>query len=974
MKQYFIKISILFLALLFSACGGASVASTSKNEISIQNKKSLLNQEKNLLSIDFLVKNEYNKDITVELDNLSVDVNPCVVKEVVMTPESITFSNEHTQQYVNALVEFDEACTPTSYNLIGLSNLALDGKNNSVQYSSAEIEIQPSILEESSSSETGSNTESGDYSFYNVPSPITVDTADKLYTFKVQLIDASSRGVSGQELKILAYDITFGEVVNMVVTTDANGFGTFSLKSPKSLDEINGETLTLTVVHGEEFSTISTSVDFKFNASSDTATSSNYQFKNATSISVGHASEEKSITIDLVNGSGIGVSGKEIQITTLPSQFGSISSSTTLTNAAGRATFAYRAPEDFDAIDGQSTSAQLTFTEDGATISQTITITFTKSTDNTETDTTLPTVVIPSSLRNTTLTSNSKSLEIDIKVFKDIAPYTAGTVHVELPDKVLNGIDVGAFASFSVAVNAQGVATFHYTGPSNLKALLDSGDTGSTFKFYHSENSSNESRQEMRVNYSISADTYIPIDYALNVTTQDNDFSMGIPELQKTFSVVLKDTDGNIVSDSDVNITRVHVQTENALIAQIFDTNTKTSVNSLTLRNENNSAFILKSKQLSGIVPLNITIDFVDINGESKTLSTIVNVRVMSGPPSAISISYAGTSQDTTRAKYEETFAISVTDEYGNKVNTQPYISLGAIIGYAVDGQEASSTETNETKRLFYGREDIVSNNADGVIDILDTDADTTNFEDTTPARTDVFKYVNAEGANTDKLVVFGSGKNYEAMGKWDFSRIDNHTLSLQDDYFGTDRNGLYYAVGHNYYQDQCRSDGREWLGSTDSESYQLDSEGTAVISYKYDYHLTGKDALVWVNLNGFQADTGQNTRIGEVVKHTLRGTGLTKVPTAGYSLEKGTSGLGTFDIWHENAPERYRNAHFAWRVKEGSTCGYTVTNTSNNYDARTCSNGESSEGSSYITFLLQAPADTSCSFDIEGLVVANEF
>ena len=548
-------------------------------------------------------------------------------------------------------------------------------------------------------------------------------------------------------------------------------------------------------------------------------------------------------------------------------------------------------------------------------------------------------------------------------------------MHVELPPKVLNGVDVGSFAAFSVPVNSQGVATFNYTGPSNLQALLDSNDTGSTFKFYHSKNSAKESRQIMQVNYSVSADTYIPIDYTLHVTTQGSDFSMGIPNLQKTFSVVLKDADGNIISDDDVNITNITVQTENALIAQIFDTNSKTSVNSLTLRNENNSAFILKSKQLSGIVPIKVSINFIDINKKAQSLSTIVNVRVMSGPPSAISISYVGTSQDKERAKYQDKFAISVTDEYGNKVNTRPYISLGAIVGYAVDGSEASPVETNSTKRLFYGKSDIESGKADGILDPLgDSDVNTTHFEDAIPARSEVFKYVNAEGANSDKLVVFGTGKNYEAMGKWDFSKIDNNTLLLQDDYFGEYRGGLYYAIGHNYYQDQCLDDGREWIGSTDSESYQLDEEGTVIVTYKYDYHLTGKDALIWVNLNGYQADTGKNTRIGEVIKHTLRGVGLRKTPTAGYTLEAGASGYATFDIWHKNAPERYRNAHFGWRIKEGSSCGWTVADSSNNYDARTCNNGENSIGGSYIRFFLQAPDDKSCSFDIEGVIVANEF
>jgi len=512
------------------------------------------------------------------------------------------------------------------------------------------------------------------------------------------------------------------------------------------------------------------------------------------------------------------------------------------------------------------------------------------------------------------------------------------------------------------------VAIFNYTGPANLKALIDTGDKGSIFKFYHSENTAEESRQSMEVEYKISADTYVPIDYALSVNTQDNDFSMGIPELQKTFSIVLKDRKGNIIKEKDVQIKEITVETTNSLVAKILDTSDNSLVNKLTLRNENNAAFIIKSKKLSGIVPLKAVIKFVDINGKEKELSTIVNVRVMSGPPSAISVSYVSTGQDKDRAKYIEKFAVSVTDEYGNKVNTRPYISLGALVGYTVDGRESSSVETNITKRLFYGRDDILSGRANGKI-IKGATVSSTTFEEGATGSS-VFKWVNGEGANTDKLVVFGAGKNYEAMGKWDFDKVDDRTLSLQDDYFGTDREKLYYAVGHNYYQDQCRDDGREWLGSTDSESYQLDDEGTVIISYKYDYHLTGKDALVWVNLNGFQADTAKDTRIGEVVKHTLRGVGLKSIPEVGYHVLVGQEITAKFEIYHENAAEWYRNAKFGYRVLP-TKCSYDIIAWSNYYDARTCYNGGT--GVTYITFRVTAPVKD-CNFNIGEILVAREF
>jgi hypothetical protein len=584
-------------------------------------------------------------------------------------------------------------------------------------------------------------------------------------------------------------------------------------------------------------------------------------------------------------------------------------------------------------------------------------------------DVTLPIVVIPNSLKNIKLTTNNKNIEIAIKVFKDVVPYSVGNVRVELPTKVLKGVDVGLFDAYEVPVNEQGIATFNYTGPSNLQGLIDSNDLSSTFKFYHTENSAN--KQELMVNYEIDEEIYTPVNYFLTVATKDSDFSMGIPNLEKTFSILIKNSKEDIVTD--INITKIEVESQNTLVAKLLNTETKLLENRVELQKENNSNFILVSKKLSGLVPLKVFVEFIGSNNQKKTLSTVINIRVMSGPPSAISVSYLSSGQDVGRAKYEEKFAVSVTDEYGNRVNTQPYISLGAIVGYSVDGSAPSANETSNTKRLYYGQSDVANAISNGLIDALDDEkVDTTQFEDT--LRPNVFKWIKSDGKNSDKLVVFGKGKNYEAMGKWDFNKIDNNTLKLEDDYFGINRDELFYAVGHNYYQDQCQDDGREWIGNTDSEKYQLDEEGTVIVSYKYDYQLMGKDAMVWVNLNGYQSDTAKDTRIGEVTRHTLLGKGIHSVPEAGYSLDKNTTASVTFEMWHNATNRRYRNAHFSWREKADNSCQVLSIHSSNRYDARTCKNGFSSEGASYLTLLLRSEEDKGCSFNIDELYIADEF
>ncbi|WP_296823234.1 hypothetical protein [Sulfurovum sp.] len=1286
---------MLAIGLILSACGSNSKPDGGPNPIGKLFKTAPVAVTVNNLDFSTMVTftKDIDRDVGLEFTNFKLELEGCDLDgNAIFTPDPLVLDgSKGSQKSLDLSGKVKTNCTPTAYRLVAdkiiregresktiageeLLATKLDGNGNPIDT------INP-----------GTPTVDGNFSFYNVPSSITIDKAAKEYPIKLQLIDRDTKGVAGKSIEILAYDVRYGEIKEMKVTTDSNGFANFVYTSPNDIAPINGQTLPLTVVFDNNGTRIdSANITLSFNAS---ATSPNsYNFMNATSITVTTASEEKMITVDLVDSSGAGVSGKEVKATILPIAFGSLSPSSVQTDMSGRATFNYKAPSDLTSVNGQSqkislmftdendntitatvmvsiqasavggttyalinettpitithanqvetisvnivdssnvgvpgknitlstptfgalssataitddaglaeftyqapksltgltnTTMQLSFTENGIIITKPIvvnvnasavtteyelintnnitvnyaaqtreiavqlvkngtpiagekvtaksipaafgrvenatvttgadgyarftyiaadvltngtqplelvhtndngaeatttvsiviagkplydftntsnitiehgsqkedvkaqltykgvpiagktvtlqafsegngtilngysvttdsvgyatfsymapetiddvngttltlaiqfaenataietnaTVFFSETTDNVEGNVTLPNVVIPTQLREVTLDSNSKTVEIPVRVFKDIAPYTQGSVKVELPQKVLNGTDVGQFTAYEVPVDSQGIATFSYTGPSNLQALIANDDNESIFKFYHTENSAD--KQQMKVLYQLPPNPHISRNYELDIITS-GEFSMGIPEKEKTFNVLLraKDSAGNDVALTTESITGITALTTNSTIAQLLDTATSTLVDSLVLNAANNSPFILKSKKLSGLVPVQLTVEFNDVNGDPQTLTTIVNVRVFSGPPSAISISYVSTGQDKERAKYIEKLAVSVTDEYGNRVNTRPNVSLGAIVGYAVDGSEATGTESAATKRLFYGRDDIENGLANGTI----SDPDASNkatFSD--PFLPDVFRYVNAEGNNTDKLVVFGERKNYEAMGKWDIQTTGaNNTLNLIDDYYGISRNGLYYAVGHNYYQDMCRQDGREWIGTTDSDTYKLDEEGTVTIDYKYDYHLTGKDALIWVNLDGIQPDTGAKIRIGEVTKHTLRGHGFTKVPTGGYSLKKGVSGVTvTFDIWHENAPERYRNGHFGWRVKEGSTCTIdagTVVST-NQSDARSCIGGD---GHAFVQMDISNPdPDADCSFDITGLVVSDEF
>jgi len=564
----------------------------------------------------------------------------------------------------------------------------------------------------------------------------------------------------------------------------------------------------------------------------------------------------------------------------------------------------------------------------------------------TEINTSLPIVVIDKNQRDVELTSNSQVKNIAIKVFKEGAPYTEGKIKVVLPNKILEGIDVGYFESYEVSIGGNGLANFIYVGPQDLQDLINDNDKFSTFKFYHEDNPTQY--QEITMHYEPDSE-YVPVSYTL--TTEGN-YTMGLNS-EKTFTLHLKDDKDQYVNDADIK--NIKINALNSAVGQLD--NSGTLVNQLEYSNDdatNNKSFVLVTNTTSGLLPIEIVVNFVDKNGNAQELSTVMNLTVFSGPPTAFSISYVGVELDDTNAKYIEKFAVSATDAYNNPVNTKPYIATGALVEYAVDGSSADGKRTTTSPRLWHG-----ANDSKGKIEQLGDN--TAQFI----ASTDAFKYVDIDN---DRLVVFGRGYVYEALGKWDWNGVDDATIQLKDNYAGQTRDGLYFAVGHNNRQDMCSDDGKEYIGTMKSSTYQLDANGNVLLEFAYDYHLTGKDIMVWVNMTGYQADNDSVTRVGEAQKHTLRGMGL-NTPDK-YTVKAETdNNILHFNIHHEKVAEWYKNGHFGFSI-EGECTVDSVIAGSNLVDARSCDNA----GVAYIDLNVSNGNTDDCTITLKDIVVSSEF
>ncbi|NIA27923.1 MAG: hypothetical protein GWP02_07685, partial [Desulfobulbaceae bacterium] len=125
---------------------------------------------------------------------------------------------------------------------------------------------------------------------------------------------------------------------------------------------------------------------------------------------------------------------------------------------------------------------------------------------------------------NVTVDTNEESVDVKVRVFDQLNnPHNSGKIKIIYPDKVQTGADVGQFNPLEADVS-NGEATFVYTAPVDLQALVDSGDTGSLFAFYHDSNVS--ATKTLTVSYSPKTNQIVDRSYTLDFLSADTNVTM----------------------------------------------------------------------------------------------------------------------------------------------------------------------------------------------------------------------------------------------------------------------------------------------------------------------------------------------------------------------------------------------------------------------------------------------------------------
>jgi hypothetical protein len=204
-------------------CGeGSSSSNSSESSLYIETQKSQLNSDKSEMGIDFSVTNGYSNGVEVSLKELSISVAPCKVKHVAFSPNEVLLNESGDSQEVHAIVEFEESCTPTSYELQGKSLLTLDGKNNEIQFNSPLQEVNPdenqtiattipSDTNNSENNESENNESSVDTINYAIKFSLESNVKfylDEKRSFNVELFDNDTNSA-----------IDKGRIQNMTITS-----------------------------------------------------------------------------------------------------------------------------------------------------------------------------------------------------------------------------------------------------------------------------------------------------------------------------------------------------------------------------------------------------------------------------------------------------------------------------------------------------------------------------------------------------------------------------------------------------------------------------------------------------------------------------------------------------------------------------------------------------------------------------------
>jgi hypothetical protein len=428
-------------------------------------------------------------------------------------------------------------------------------------------------------------------------------------------------------------------------------------------------------------------------------------------------------------------------------------------------------------------------------------------------------------------------------------------------------------------------------------------------------------------------------DYGINLQPQDNQPKIELNS-KKRYKLFVVNLDNN----SSVKADRIHsitIKSSDPSKVKLIDPNNYLNDNGvahseLIFKEVNGIDLYIQTYNKSGVVNFDVDVNYTNNRGEIHNLETSTSLTILSGEPTAFSINSAGVEYKEDTKWFEQKFLISASDKYNNVVNIASKINVVAM---------ADFTKDSSGRRILHGK---FSNIKGEII------ADSENH--TALLKTDSNLFDNID-PNRDFLLLFGNITANEALGKWDIDpyNYNSSILSLTDIYYGKNHSNLGFAVGHNYYNEICSSESKEWELNIDSTDgvYQLDNEGKTYVTLKFPAYMIGKKIALSVNFSG------KEKRSGEVHFETLHSFEGVKTPED-ITIDANTSAPITKSFAFEidtGSADRFwvKNAKVICKI---NSTNIVITDFKENSEVKTvnqCGNSENGEIAYWILTLQLA-------------------
>lgn len=513
-------------------------------------------------------------------------------------------------------------------------------------------------------------------------------------------------------------------------------------------------------------------------------------------------------------------------------------------------------------------------------------------------------IIADAATQNVVLTTNNEARTLVLKVW-DInnAPVTSGSISVRYPSEVLNGVDVGSMSPVTTATIVDGEAIFNYTGPSDLSGLVSSGITGTTFVFYDTNNPTTFVSVPITYNPDTTVPPAVLTGYEVELIGSKAQPTANLENIE-AFTLSVTDDKGNLLDNTDVNVTIVSNQTN---LAQFLDV-AGNEVSSISVTETNPVPLRLQTYRIAGLASFDIQLQIRDANGAIGDLNVTKAITIFSGPATAISVHYANTTYDAETAIFYDNMVVRLADKWDNPVNTHPKIFVSGIAGY-------KSTPITPSG---------VGNDY-----LIDANKSATMTQDAIGAKLTTAGGIDLSDVDVfnDVLLSYGDDYKFHASGKWDIDSIVGNDIYLKDTFnSSTPVDSLSFAIGRNYRNDLCTND--KYLLNVDSTdgTYEVNSDGIALVDVSYEPRAVGETVMINVNVLGMVNELGDEMRLGEVEGHTLRGHGLS---SSSYNIGAGATGTVVFAISVIDTPEFLRSARFSYLPETSGTVTATCTSSS---------------------------------------------